>query len=605
MPVSFAGLPTSTKVVNFVDDLLRKSGELHNQPSFEMALKVVWENIVLPSIDNGDLEVIQVGDEKWMRNTSSRMTKDNRICLQPRNLRHSYGGTKGGYTLAPKYAEEQEFRAHIRWTLNPQMMEILQKAALVPEIAEDLARDPSIRVAHNWVRTIKETGQYHFYICPFFDDVGREYGEGLLTYTGNQMVRHLVELYDAVPYSLWEVKYTLQPFIKEASGVDLDNYEEVLERWQDILTGKWEFKNPWLTLRMAIFYWEVVRYGCSGALIEYDFKTSGPMLLGLMSFDRNMLADTNMLGVDGRDCRNTVVSLVTVPNSLKKWEKRLKSKDTAKPFVTQTTYGQGPKGAVSGMVWKDDSKAPLSWINAFGIPNEAVLDAVWTNKPNLFNPDWIEILRELGWVEGYSAFYDLSAEYYNAFWGAYHHLKRFCQQIEEAGKAHMLKTGKKPEFTNIGGWTYHHHKWEIPAKPKTIRCRYNGTKSKDFPKGFEVSIGELVDTASPYSLVVRMTHQADAWIRMMISFAIRKYQMAVLGRYYGHAAVHDAFLVPIKMAPIFHDVVRPVLHQFVNRYVPLVHKFLSDNGQEPPTISKKHLEMIHWSIAHNKAWLNL
>lgn len=605
MPVSFAGLPTSTKVVNFVDDLLRKSGELHNQPSFEMALKVVWEDMILPAIDNGDLEVIQVGDEKWMRNTTSKMTKDNRICLQPRNLRHSYGGTKGGYTLAPQYAEEQQFRAHIRWTLNPQMMEILQKAALVPEIAEDLARDPSIRVAHNWVRTIKETGQDHFYICPFFDDVGREYGEGLLTYTGNQMVRHLIELHDTVQYSKWEVKYTLQPLIKEASNVDLDNHEEVLSRWQDILTGKWKFKNPWLTLRMAIFYDEVIRYGCSGALIEFDFKTSGPMLLGFMSYDRNMLADTNMLGVDGRDCRNTVVQLVTVPNALKRWEKRLKSKDVAKPFVTQTTYGQGPKGAVSGMVWKDTSKAPLSWINAFGIPSEMVLDAVWTNKPTLFNPDWIDILRELGWVGGYTAFFDLSAEYYNAFWGAYHHLKQFCQQVEEAGKAAMVKTGKKPEFTNIGGWTYRHHKWEIPEKPKTIRCRYGGTKCRDFPKGFEVSIGELVDTANPYSLVVRMTHQADAWIRMETSFAIRKYQMAVFGRYVGHAAVHDAFLVPIKMAPHFHNVVRPVLHQFVNCYVPSVHKFLSDNGQEPPTISKKHLDIIHWSIAHNKAWLNL
>lgn len=603
MPVSFAGLPTSAKVVTFIHDLLVKSGELNRQPSFAEAVKVVWDGTIIPALDNGDLEVIQVGDEKWIRNTSSKMTKDNRICLQPKTVRHNWDTSKGGFHLPTLYLAEQQFRSQIKFTVNQRLLNIIQNSLLVPELAEEYGRDPAIALAERFVRG--SFGQFHFFIPQFFDDVGREYGEGMLTYTGSQMVRNLIEFADPLPYSPEEL-VALEPFVEKASGVTLKNHTEVLHRANDILTGKWKFANPWLTLRMAIFFEEAISTGFSGAHLEFDFKTSGPMILGLLSGDRNMMVDTNMFGTDGRDCRNTVADLVVIPNALKPWETRLKSKDTAKPFVTQTTYGQGPSGAVAGLFWKDSDKAPASWLQSFNLPNETVLDAVYSKRPNLFNPDWIDIIQTLGWTEGYSALYDLSASYYNSFWGAYHHLKKFCQQIEEAAKAQALTTGKKPEYTNISGWTYTHCKWEIPKEPKTIRCRYNGPGcQRDFPKGFEVSIGEMVDTSGPHSKVVRDTHQADAWIRNDAFFGIMNYQKKKFGKYHGHMAVHDAFIVPVKMAPDMHKVMRPTLHRFVNKYVPHFHQWLRDNGQEPPVITKSQKNLIHWSIAHHTAWLNL
>jgi hypothetical protein len=607
MPVSLAGLPTSEKVSKFVHDLLVKSGELSNQPSFEMAIKVVWEDIVVPALDAGDLEVIQVGDEKWIRNTSSKMTKDNRICLSPRTMRHNWGSSKMNLELPPRYAEEQETRASVRLTINRPMLAIIQKAALVPEVVKKIGQDPAVNLATMFVRNADKGGQPFFYVAPFFDSVGREYGEGLLSYTGNQMVRNLIEFYDSVDYNPIFVKEFIEPLVYESSGVKFENFREVLDRWEDILLDKWAFKNPWHTLRMAVFYNEVVTQGYSGAHLEYDFRTSGPLMLGLLSRDRNMMADTNMFGVDNRDCRNTVASLVVVPAALKQWEDRLKSKDVAKPFVTQTTYGQGPKGAVAGLFWKDAKKAPGMWLNGLGMPQEAFLDAVLKQQPNLFNPDWIEIIQSLGWMSAYSAFHDLSSSYYNSFWGAYKHLKGYCLKVEKAGMAQMASTGCKPEFTNIAGWRYCHHKWEVEAGGKVVRLRYNGPGCwKDFPRGFEVSIGSMIDTADLYSLVVRMTHQADAWIRNDSHFAIRKDQMRYWGRYVGHMAVHDALIVPVRQGVGFHKVVRPVLHRFVENYVPSVDKFLKDNGQEPPTaLNKSQQELVHWSIANNKRWLNL
>jgi hypothetical protein len=356
---------------------------------------------------------------------------------------------------------------------------------------------------------------------------------------------------------------------------------------------------------MAIFFDEVIKKGYSGAHLESDFVTSGPMVLGLLSRDRNMMADTSMFGSDHRDCRRTVAELVVVPNALQRWGTRLKSKDTAKPFVTQTTYGQGPKGAVAGLFWKEPKKVPASWLSSINLPSEPVMDKLWTDNRNLFNEDYLDIIRELGWVEGYSALYDLASEYYNSFWGAYHHLKQYCQSIEKAGRAYTTRTGRKPSFTNIGGWTYSHHKWEILSGGKVIRCRYNGIGcQRHFPKGLEVSIGEMHDIADPYSLVVRMTHHADAWIRMMLFYAIRKWQLRYWGYYVGHAAVHDAFIVPVRQAVDMHRIVRPVLHRFVDQYVPSVDKFLLDNGQEPPLpLNAKQEDLVHWSIAHHTGWM--
>jgi hypothetical protein len=112
------------------------------------------------------------------------------------------------------------------------------------------------------------------------------------------------------------------------------------------------------------------------------------------------------------------------------------------------------------------------------------------------------------------------------------------------------------------------------------------------------------DIADPYSLVVRMTHQADAWIRMMLFSAIRKWQLRYWGRYVGHAAVHDAFIVPVRQAVDMHRIVRPVLHRFVDQYVPSVDQFLLDNGQESPLpLNAKQEDLVHWSIAHHTGWM--
>ena len=604
MSVSLAGLPTRARLANFVNDLLIRSGALANQPSFEEAVKTVWGGIVTPLLDEGHMEIIQVGDEKWLINKDSKMTKDYRLCLEPKTQRHNWGTSKSNMILPPMYAEEQEVRAGVRWTVNRQMMAIIQKAALLPELAKDIGKDPAINIAERFIRSVNQGGQPWLHIVPFLDDVGREYGEGLVTYTGNQMIRHTLEFYNQVWYGP-NIRYLgIDKIIEDASGVSLANHEEVLTNWQDTLLGG-KFKNPWFALRMAIFFDEVIKTGYSGAHLESDFVTSGPMVLGLLSRDRNMMADTSMFGSDHRDCRRTVAELVVVPNALKRWDSRLKSKDTAKPFVTQTTYGQGPKGAVAGLFWKEPKKVPASWLSSINLPSEPVMDKLWTDNRNLFNEDYLDIIRELGWIEGYSALYDLSSEYYNSFWGAYHHLKQYCQSIEKAGRAYTTRTGRKPSFTNIGGWTYNHHKWEIMSGGKVIRCRYNGIGcQRFFPKGMEVSIGEMHDIADPYSLVVRMTHQADAWIRMMLFSAVRKWQLRYWGRYVGHAAVHDAFIVPVRQAVDMHRIVRPVLHRFVDQYVPSVDQFLLDNGQESPLpLNAKQEDLVHWSIAHHTGWM--
>lgn len=605
MPVSLAGLPTRARLANFVHDLLIRSGELANQPSFEEAVKAVWGSLVVPMLDEGYMEIISVGDEKWITNSDSKMTKDYRLCMEPRTQRHAWGTSKGNLILPPMYAEEQEVRAGIRWTVNRQMMAIIQKAALLPEFAKEVGKDPAINIAERFLRSVDNGGQPWFHIAPFFDDVGREYGEGLLTYTSNQMIRNTLEFYDSVYYNPVSIEILgIDRIIENQSGVSLSNYKELLANWQTVLLSK-EYKNPWLTLRMAIFYEEVITKGYSGAHLEPDFVTSGPMVLGLLSRDRNMMADTSMFGTDNRDCRRTVAELVTVPNALLPWGARLKSKDAAKPFVTQTTYGQGPKGAVAGLFWKDAKKAPDSWLSSINLPSVPVMDKLWVDNRNLFNEDWIDIIRELGWVEGYSALYDLSSEYYNSFWGAYHHLKQYCQSIEKAGRAFTTRTGRKPEFTNIGGWKYAHHKWEVAKGGKVIRCRYNGFGcQRHFPKGLEFSIGEMVDLADPYSLVVRMTHQSDAWIRMMLFYAIRKWQLRYWGRYVGHGAVHDALILPVRQAVEVHRIVRPVMHRFVDQYVPSMDQFLIANGQESPKpLSAKQMDLVHWSIAHHTGWM--
>lgn len=606
MLVSLAGLPIRSKVAQFVHDLLCKSGQLNSQPSFAEAVKTVWGEYVTPLLDEGHCEVIQVGDDKVIINSDSKMTKDYRLCMEPKNQRHNWGASKSNLALPPLYAEEQTVRAGIRFTVNGELMSIIQKAAMNPKLTKKIGNDPAVAVAERFMRSVAAGGQPWFHIVPFFDDVGREYGEGLLTYTGNQMLRHLIEFYDSVPYSPLWVHVHMEDKIFHACGVNMTNYGEIIASWEDVLlSGK--FKNPWLTLRMAIFFKEIITKGYSGAHLESDFVTSGPMILGLLSRDRNMMADTSMFGVDGKDCRVTVANLVQIPKALLPWANRLKTKDVAKPFVTQTTYGQGPKGAVAGLFWKDSKKAPMGWLNSIGLPNPSFMDSAWKNHANLFNEDWMDIIQELGWIEGYSALYDLSSEYYNSFWFAYAHLKQYCQSIEAAGKAYTGRTGRKPSFTNIGGWEYNHHKWIVKEGGKVVRCRYSGLGcQRHFPKGFEVSIGEMEDIADPYSLVVRMTHQADAWVRMMLFHAIRKWQLRYWGRYVGHAAVHDAILLPVRQAYEVHRIVRPVLHQFVNQYVPSVDRFLIENGQEAPaSLRKEHRQLVHWSIANHTGWMKL
>lgn len=616
MPVSFAGLPTSAKAAQFVSDVVIRSGELLSQPTFELAVQVSWDDLIVPALNNGELEIIQVGDEKWIRNTSSAMTRDHRICLSPRTIRKSWGHSKSGLVLPPMYSDEQETRAAIRWTINRRMVEIIQQASLVPELAATLGKDPAISVACKFLRDAGNGGQFWFFIPPFFDDVGREYGETLLSYTSSHMVRNLIEFQDQLEYSFADVLKVL-PLIEKASNVTMFathgsggkkcyHWKDILAHTNEILTGKWHFKNPWQTIRHALFFEEVFLTGRSGGHIEFDFRTSGPMILALLSGDRNMLADTNMFGVDDKDCRNTVNDLIVIPKALEPWAATLKTKDTAKPFVTQITYGQGPKGAVAGLFWKDDTKAPLGWLNPLQIPSEKFLDAVFLKYPHQFNPEWIDLIRKLGWINGYGALMDLATQYYTTFWNVYHVLQKFGQSVEKAGTSFERVHGRKAEFTNIAGWTYSHRKFIIEENGKSVRCRYEGKGClRDFPKGAEFSVKAMKDIATPNSLVVRMTHQADAWIRLMGFFGIRKYQQHVFGRYVGHAAVHDAIIVPLKMATDTQAVIRPVLHQFVNRYVPSVHTWLRENGEDVKPLPKSHVDLIHWSIAHNKAWLNV
>lgn len=603
MPVSFASLPTSDTVSNWVQDLIVKSGLLRSQPSFLEAAKIAWETIVVPALEAGELSIVRVGEEKWILNHSSKMSRDHRICMSPRTVRHGWGVSKSNLDLPPAYAEEQESRSQIQWTVNRRMLDLIKVAAQQPEFKKVHGTFPALAVAEDFCRQADAGGQDWFHICPFFDEVGREYGEGLLTYTGSQLVRYLIEPLIKLPYDA-ELTARCSDLIFPISGISLLNWREVLAKANDFILG---CEDPWMALRHAIFFEECVLQGQSSCMVSFDFRTMGAMTTGVAARDRNMLTDCNLLLEDGRDCRNTVRSLVSVPSVLKSHSVQCLAKETAKPFITQTIYGQGPRGATAGLIWKDDKKAPDAWLDSLGFVNLPLMEKIQKTQPNLLNKDWMPVIQDLGWNAGYQGLYNLSSEYYNAFWKAYKDLQIFVKKVEKAADAFQVRTGQKPEMTNYLGWTYHHHKWVMQKGGTTTRLRYKGVGAPEFPHGFDVSMGEMEDVASAYSFSVRTAHQADAMMRCDISRRIKIQQTKQFGEYVGHAAIHDAFLVPMAFAFEFKNrVARPAMHNFVEKFPSMMDKFLTDNGQEPMRqLSKAEDDTLHIAISMHDAWMNV
>lgn len=602
MPVSFASLPTSDTVSNWVQDLIVKSGLLRSQPSFLGAAKTAWETIVVPALNAGELSIVQVGEEKWILNHSSKMSRDHRICMQPRTVRHGWGVSKSNLDLPPAYAEEQESRSQIKWTVNRRMLDLIKIAAEQPGFKDVHGTFPALAVAENFCRQADAGGQSWFHICPFFDEVGREYGEGLLTYTGSQLVRYLIEPVIKLPYDE-DLTLRCAELIYPISGISLLNWRKVLANANDFILGS---EDPWMALRHAIFLEECVLHGWSSCMIEFDFMAMGCLTSAIASRDRNLLTDCNLLLEDGRDCRNTVRSLVTVPEALQGFKTQCLARETAKPFVMQTLYGQGPRGATAGMIWKDSKKAPDAWLDSLGFVNLPFMEKIEKTQPNLLNPVWMPVIQSLGWNAGYQGLYNLSSEYYNSFWKAYKDLQIFCKKMEKAAEAYQLRTGQKPAITNHLGWTYHHHKWVMQKGGATTRLRYKGVGAPEFPHGFDVSMGEMEDVASPYSFNVRSQHKADAAMRCDMSRRIEIQQIKQFGLYVGHAAIHDAFLVPMAFAFGFKNrVARPAMHSFVEKYPRYMDKFLTDNGQEPMRkLSKAEDNTLHIAIAMHESWIH-
>lgn len=582
MSISLFGLPTMGGAKSFLSDYAVRSGLL-DQLGWSSAARQISLDFKA-FLDSGALKA-----EPSPRygvvfvNNDSRLIDEYRVCLTPSLMRHQANRSNG--VIPNDVVREMVMMSNIKWEINPTMFDIVLKQ---PEhIQETVVLKNPIFIGCAQV-SMSHGGHY---IPVYTDKVLRTYGEGGLSYTSDKMVRNCQDISEKVTYMKDDL-FQFCPML----GLSPDMSAELLSRSSEILASQGQ--EGFALLRHAVWVQEVLRGVPSGAMVSCDIRTSGPLLGAILAACLDLMLDTNIYGHDERDCRDVVSGRVRVPTALLPWRDEV-IRLAKKPLITQLFYGQAASGGAVGLFWKDEKNTPRGWISFLGIVNEDVCK----KERKDWNPAFAHIIDALGPKNALKAFKALSESFNSTFWSSYPEVLQLRQRLEAAHDAFLDRQGKKPTFTAPNGAQYTHSKWELKTGGTPYRFRYDGPGAE---KPLDISLMEMQDTASGFSLFVRIVHFMDAWFRNRVSLKIIASQKRRYGKYIGHGAVHDNWIVPIKDISVMHGIVRSVLHEAVNLLPDWINKFLVENGQEPMRqLSERDLKKIHKSISKNRAFLSI
>ena len=582
MPTSLVGLPTMGGAKMFLSDYAVRSGLLDQLGWFDAARQISID--FKGFLDAGDLKAERSAKFGVVfTNTASRLTSEYRVCLSPSLMRHQANRSNG--VIPADVVREMAMMSNIKWEINPEMFEIV--LAQPTNIQEDVILKNPIFV--ECAQVSLENGGH--YLPVYTDKVLRTYAEGGLSYTSDKMVRNCQDIAEKITYTKADLR-RLCPML----GLSPDMSAELISRSSEILADQGQ--EGFALIRHAVWVQEVLRGEPSGAMVGCDIRTSGPLLGAILAGCLDLMMDCNVYGQDDRDCRDVVSGRVRVPTALLPWRDEV-IRLAKKPLITQLFYGQAAAGGAVSLFWKDEKTAPHGWISSLGIVNVVVCN----EHKDSWNPDFVAIITALGAKEAMKAFRALSESFNTTFWASYPDVLQLRQKLEAAHDFFVRKNDKKPTFTAPNGAQYTHSKWEIKGNGTPYRFRYDGSGAE---KPLDISLMEMIDTASGFSCFVRLVHFLDAWFRNRVSLKVIKGQVKRYGKYIGHGAVHDNWIVPIMDAPVMHGIVRSVLHEAINLLPDMINQFLSDNGQEPMRLlNNRDLEKIHQSISKNRAFLSI
>ena len=582
MSISLFGLPTMGGAKSFLSDYAVRSGLL-DQIGWSAAARQISQDFKA-FLDSGALKA-----EPSPRygvvfvNADSRLTDEYRVCLSPSLMRHQANRCNG--TIPADVREEMVMMSNIKWEINPVMFEIVLRQ---PEYIQEtvVLKNP---IFIGCAQVSLENGGH--YLPVYTDKVLRTYAESGLSYTSDKMVRNCQDISEKVTYT----KADLNVFCPML-GLSPDMSAELISRSSEILASQGQ--EGFALIRHAVWVQEVLRGVPSGAMVSCDIRTSGPLLGSILAGCLDLMMDTNIFGPDGRDCRNVVAGRIRVPTALLPWRDEV-IRLAKKPLITQLFYGQAASGGAMSLFWKDEKNTPRGWISFIGIVNEDVCK----DNRDLWNPDFANIIEALGPKNAFKAFKSLSESFNSTFWASYPDVLKLRQKLEAAHDVFVQKNDKKPTFVAPNGARYTHSKWELKSGGTPYRFRYDGPGAA---KPLDITLMEMEDTASGFSCFVRLVHFMDAWFRNRVSLKIIASQKRRYGKYIGHGAVHDNWIVPIKDIPVMHGIVRSVLHEAVNLLPDWINTFLVSNNQEPMRqLSEQDLRKIHKSISKNRAFLSI
>lgn len=574
-------LPTSGKAVELISDFLIRSGELAGgwPHACEFAKRALtW------LLDNNYLKADRTPEGVFFKDTASHMTAEYRLIKEPNLNRHTLPDGLPG-----PVAEELRVMSNIKWTLNKSICQFALNLD-----SKDNAALQEIKKSGTFFKIADEAAALDAFYLPIFTDwVGRTYAEGALSYTGNKLVRSAVQIHD-------QLQYTPDRVLKicKSLGIKPEDVSQIRSKAVESIEGGGSLSN-FTKLSLATWLDEASREGRSGLLCPTDFRTSGQMLVAIMILCKSLLHDTNLGDEDDQDLRVTISDRVLVPTALMPWADHC-LRAARKPLLIQCLYGQSAESGAMTLFWDNpEIKDIMGWISPLGRVNPAICER-YSRK---WNSDFAHIISALGPVPAFASLHALSTEFNSNFWRAYPQVLIMRQKLEAAYKVSVERTGKPPVLVAPNGWTYTHQKWVIKPGGDPYRFRYTGPGSNG--KALDISVMEMIDTASGFSLFVRLVHMMDAWLRHEINMRIIRYQQKKYGRYVGHGSIHDAFLVPFDMIPDMHGIVRAVLHEAVNTLPGWLNGFLIAHGQEPFLVDPRTVQGVHRAISRNRAFLQL
>lgn len=574
-------LPTSGKAVELISDFLIRSGELAGgwPHACEFAKRALtW------LLDNNYLKAQKTPEGVFFMDTASHMTAEYRLIKEPNLIRHTL--PEG---LPGPVAKELHTMSNIKWTLNKSICQF----ALGLDTSGNAALH-EIMKSRTFFKIADEAAALEAFYLPIFTDrVGRAYAESALSYTGNKLVRSVVQTKDQIPYTPERVLK-----ICKSLGIKPEDVSQIRAKAVAAIEGGGDLGN-FTDLALATWLDEATQDGRSGLLCPTDFRTSGQMIVGMMILCKSLLHDTNLGSEDDQDLRVTISDRVLVPTALEPWAEHCLVA-ARKPLLIQCLYGQSAESGAKTLFWDNpEIKDILGWTSNLGRVNPTICER-YRHK---WNPNFAHIIDALGPVAAFAAFNALSTDFNSNFWRAYPQVLILRKKLENAYQVSKDRTGNPPNLIAPNGWVYTHTKWEIKPDGTPYRFRYVGPGSGG--KALDISVMEMHDVASSFSLFVRIVHMLDAWIRNEINMGIIRYQEKKYGRYIGHGSIHDAFLVPFDMVPDMHGIVRAVLHEAVNTLPDWLNRFLVAHGQEPFVVDQRVVQVVHRSIARNKAYLQL